>query len=226
MAHQFKVAVFDLDGTLLDTAEGVLAAVKYTIDKMGFEQLSDEKLSTFIGPPIQNSFAKYYSLEGDIIQEVAGVFRDRYKDVDLLLAAPYEGIFDCFRILKENGIEPVVATYKREDYALTLLKHFEFDKYTDKMFGGDHENKLKKSDIIERALKAAGLEPHEYGDAVMVGDTDNDAVGAKELGIPFIGVTYGFGFRTHDDVYKFPAIGAADTTEQLTNLILGGYNED
>ncbi len=226
MAHQFKVAVFDLDGTLLDTAEGVLSAVKYTIDKMGFEPLDEEKLNTFIGPPIQKSFAEYYGLEGDIIQEIAGIFRNRYKDVDLLLATPYEGIFECFSTLKKNGTEPVVATYKREDYALTLLKHFGFDKYTDKMFGGDHENKLKKSDIIELALKAAGLEPHEYGSAVMIGDTDNDAIGAKELGIPFVGVTYGFGFKTHEDVYKFPAIGAADTTEELTKLILGGYNED
>ncbi len=226
MAHQFKVAVFDLDGTLLDTSEGVLAAVKYTIDKMGFTLLSDKQLESFIGPPIQNSFAAHYGLSGDILQELAGIFRDRYKDVDLLKATPYDGIFDVFTALLDNGIIPVVATYKRQDYAVMLLKHYGFDKYTDKMFGGDHENKLKKRDIIELALQAAGLAPDEYSSAVMIGDSDNDAIGAEGIGTKFIGVTYGFGFHTKDDVYKFSAIGAADTTQELTELILGGYNED
>ncbi len=226
MAHPFKVAVFDLDGTLLDTSDGVLESVRYTIDKMGFEKLSDEKLCTFIGPPIQNSFASHYGLSGDILQEIAGVFRDRYKNVDLLKATPYDGIYDLFESLIANGIVPVVATYKREDYAVMLLKHYGFDKYTDKMFGADHENKLSKSDIIEIALNAAGLSRDDYDSAVMIGDSDNDAIGAERIGIKFIGVTYGFGFHSKEDVYKYNAVGAANTTMEVKGLILGGYNED
>ena len=72
---KYEIAVFDVDGTLLDTTEGVLASVKYTIDKMGFEPLSEDVLKTFIGPPIQDSFAKAYNLSGDILQDIATCFR-------------------------------------------------------------------------------------------------------------------------------------------------------
>lgn len=224
MERQFKAAAFDLDGTLLDTSEGVLAAVKYTIEKFGLPPLTDKELRKFIGPPIQNSFANEYGLEGPILQEIATVFRDRYKGDDLLKAVPYEGIYDVFGALKENGITPVIATYKREDYAVTLLRHYGFDRYTDIMCGADHENKLKKRDIIENALVRAGVSDHS--EAVMIGDSDNDAIGAESIGIGFIGVTYGFGFKNKDDVFKYKAIGAADTCQELIKLILEGNNED
>ena len=220
MAHQYKAAAFDLDGTLLDTSEGVLAAVRYTIDKFGFEPLSETQLKTFIGPPIQNSFARQYGLEGGILQEIATVFRDRYKDVDLLKAVPYPGIYDVFQTLNDHGIQPVIATYKRQDYATMILEHFHFNDYTDIMFGADHENKLKKKDIIEMALHEAGIS--DPADSVMVGDSDNDAIGADAIGSDFIGVTYGFGFKSREDVIKFPAIGVAKTTAEITKIILGG----
>lgn len=220
MEHQFKAAVFDLDGTLLDTSEGVLASVKYTIDYFGLEPLSEEKLSTFIGPPIQNSFEYAYGLKGSVLQEIATVFRNQYKDVDLLKAKPYEGIYDVFQALLEMGIKPTIATYKRQDYATTILTHFGFDKYTDIMYGADHENKLKKKDIIEKALIDAGVRNYQY--AVMIGDSDNDAIGAEGIGTKFIGVTYGFGFKNAEDVNRFQNIGAAKNTKELKNLLIGG----
>lgn len=220
MEQQFKAAVFDLDGTLLDTSAGVLASVRYTIDHFGFRALTEEELRRFIGPPIQDSFARTYGLEGDILQKIATVFRKRYKETDLLKAVPYAGIYDVFERLIDNGIKPAVATYKRQDYAAEILVHFGFDKYTDIMYGADHENKLKKSDIIRNAIYDAGvMNPAE---AVMIGDTDNDALGAKLLDMKFIGVTYGFGFQTTADVEKFPNIGAARTADEISRLIITG----
>lgn len=220
MERQFKAAVFDLDGTLLDTSEGVKAAVRYTIEKFGFEPVSNEKLNNFIGPPIQDSFAAEYGLKGQILQDIATVFRDRYKTADLLKAKPYDGIYDVFQSLLENGIKPAVATYKRQDYASEILMHFGFDRYTDIMYGADHENKLKKKDIIEKALIDMGIS--DYSDAVMIGDSDNDAIGASEIGMRFIGVTYGFGFRNAEDVKKFPNVGAAGNTAELRYMLIGG----
>lgn len=218
MAHRYKSVIFDVDGTLLDTSEGILAAVGYTIEQFGLQPLDENTIKSFIGPPIQNSFKRIFGFDDEKIMQMAAVFRDRYKEVDLFKAKPYDGIYDVFESLKANGIKPAIATYKRQDYAQMLLKHFRFDEYTDILFGSDFDGKLKKQDIIGLALKETGIT--NYSEAVMVGDSDNDAVGAEKIGTDFIGVTYGFGFRSREDVFAFRAIGAADTTEELMKLIV------
>lgn len=214
---KYEIAVFDVDGTLLDTTEGVLASVKYTIDKMGFEPLSEDVLKTFIGPPIQDSFAKAYNLSGDILQDIATCFRNRYKDYELLKAVPYDGIYEVFDKLMERNVKLAVATYKRQDYAEAILKHFGFDKYTNILYGADHNNKLKKVDIIEKCMVDLGVT--DYSNAVMIGDSSHDAIGAEKIGMDFIGVTYGFDFRAPEHVYKFKAVGAAAMPLDLLNLI-------
>ena len=219
MEQMFKCVVFDVDGTLLDTSEGILSAVRYTVEKFGLEPLAEETIKSFIGPPIQNSFKAIYGFEDKIISEMAATFRDRYKGDDLLLAKPYDGIFEVFDYLNSAGIKPAVATYKRQDYALRLLQHFHFDRYTDAMYGSDFEGRLKKKDIIELALKKAGVA--DYSQALMIGDSDNDAIGAAGIGARFLGVTYGFGFKKKEDVYQFDAIGAADTAREITDIISG-----
>lgn len=215
---RYKLAIFDLDGTLLDTTEGVLSSVKYTAEKMGFEIPSDDELSAFIGPPIQDSFAKIYGLEGPILQTIAGVFRDRYSQRDFLLRAkPYEGIYQVFEKLIEMGITPAVATYKREDYAISLLSYYGFDRYTDIMFGGDHENKLKKKDIIEKCITAAGIT--DLSEVVMIGDTAYDAIGARAMGVDFLGVSYGFGFKSAADADEYGARGCVDKAVDLLKFM-------
>lgn len=206
---KYEIAVFDVDGTLLDTTEGVLAAVKYTISEMGLAPLREEQLLTFIGPPIQDSFAKAYHLEGEILQTIATCFRNRYKDYELFKAAPYVGIYDVFDALSDRGVKLAVATYKRQDYAEAILRHFNFDRYTNILYGADHENKLKKVDIIRKCMDDLGI--HDYNRAVMIGDSSHDAIGAKQIGMDFIGVTYGFDFKQPSDVLQFEAVGAADS---------------
>ncbi len=220
MEQQFKCVVFDVDGTLLDTSEGILSAVRYTIDKYGLSPLDEETIKSFIGPPIQNTFKRVYGFEDDIISDMASTFRDRYKEEDLLLAKPYDGIYEVFEYLNSVGIKTAIATYKREDYALKLLKHFHFDQYTDSMYGSDFEGKLKKKDIIDLALKKAGVE--DYSQALMVGDSDNDAIGAAGIGSKFLGVTYGFGFKKKEEVYQFDSIGVATNAKEIIQIILGG----
>ena len=143
-----KNVIFDLDGTLLDTKEGVIESAKYATRELGFEELPYETMLTFVGPPIQNSFMNYYGCDEGKAQIATDIFRDYYKNTALLLAEQYEGIYDLCKVLKTNGIKMSVATYKREDYALTLLRHFDFDKYCDPMHGADNSNVLKKEDIV------------------------------------------------------------------------------
>ena len=216
--RKYDIAVFDVDGTLLDTTEGVLDAAVYTIDRLGLPRLTQEQMLTFIGPPIQNSFRRYYDLSDDQVQKAAEIFRTQYKDVDLLKAVPYEGIYETFQQLMEAGVKLAVATYKRQDYAVTLLKHFHFDDYTDVLYGADNFNKMKKKDIIIKCMN--NLDVYDYSRAVMIGDSDNDALGAQAIGMNFIGVTYGFDFRNREAVNKFPNIGYADKPTDIIKYFI------
>lgn len=217
---KYELAIFDLDGTLLDTSPGILKSVEYTIRHFGFSPVPKKLLSSFIGPPIQDSFARIYGLSGSILQEIATVFRADYSCNNLLKAKPYNGIYELFDRLYRIGIKIAVATYKREDYAVKLLKSFGFNRYTDIIYGGDHENELKKKDIIVKCIKAAGI--RDNADVIMVGDTLHDALAAMDIKLDFIAVTYGFGFDSktiyENKVGKY--IGHAETPIDIFKLII------
>lgn len=214
MSAKYELVVFDLDGTLLNTAEGIEAAVQYTIETSGLPNLTQEQIGTFIGPPIQDSFSRVYGItDKERLQELATIFRNRYKDFELFKAKPYEGIYEVCDRLFMSGVRMAVATYKREDYAISIMKYFGFDRYMESIYGGDHENKLKKADIIKKCLSG-------NMSAVMIGDTMHDAAGAREVGIDFIGVTYGFGFREKNEIVKLQCAGAAAVPAELVDMIL------
>lgn len=216
--RKYDVAIFDVDGTLLNTTEGVLSSVRYTIEKAALPQLTDDQLKTFIGPPIQDSFQKYYGISGERLQQLAECFREQYKNVDLLKAEPYPGIYEALQRLRENQIQLAVATYKRQDYARQLLRHFDFDKYTAVMYGADNYNQLKKSDIILKCMRAYGVKSPDR--AIMIGDSANDAIGAEKLGIPFLGVSYGFGFTSERDLNPYPAVGCVADAINIPDYII------
>lgn len=207
--------IFDLDGTLLDTRDGIIESVKHTAEVLGYKELPYTELLSFVGPPIQQSFMTHYGCDEDTAQEAAGVFRDYYRTAALLKAVPYEGVYELCRELKNHRIRMSVATYKREDYALTLLRHFRFDEYCDPIHGADGENKLKKKDIVQMCMGEMGA---EHGNTVLIGDTEHDQTGAKDAGIGFIAVTYGFGFRKAKDVGE--CIGVAETPVEIAEILL------
>ncbi|MCR5602673.1 MAG: HAD hydrolase-like protein [Lachnospiraceae bacterium] len=209
--------IFDLDGTLLDTAEGILESVAYTVKELGYKELTLEQKLSFIGPPVQASLKRLYGLSDEEAQRGANIFREYYKDNALLKAEPYEGIFTLCETLKKNNVKMSVATYKREDYALKLLCAKGFDRYCNPMHGADNNNILKKEDIVLMCVNEMGATKEE---CVLIGDTDNDAKGAAQAGIPFIAVTYGFGFKSRDDLKEYPHIGVASTPAGLAEIIL------
>lgn len=212
-----KNVIFDLDGTLLNTQEGIIESVKFAASELGFDELPHETLLKFVGPPIQQSLMTFYGCDKEVAQRGANIFREYYKTTSLLQAKPYEGIYELCKKLKFYGFKMAVATYKREDYALTLLKHFNFDKYCDPMHGADNDNILKKEDIVRMCQTEMGA-PKE--DCVLIGDTVHDAKGAFEAATPFIAVTYGFGFKHADDVEGFPCIGVARTPLEIADILL------
>jgi len=210
---KYKAALFDVDGTLLNTREGILDSVKATIRHFNLPELTKENEKYFCGPPIQKSMMMVYGYTKEQAQEFANVFRDRYSQHEFLFKAEhYDGMMELLDNLKAAGIKIAIATYKREDYALDLVTKFGFMDYAQVAHGGDNFNKLTKADIIRKCIDEMGLTPEE---CVMIGDSDNDAIGAQGMGCPFIGVTYGFGFTCKEDVDQYPNIGSADTVAEI-----------
>lgn len=216
--NKYKAAIFDVDGTLLNTRNGILKAVGRTLSEFGMRQLLKEEEKYFCGPPIQKSLMQVYGVSKEEAQEFATAFREIYKQPEYLLdACVYDGVKELFEELYSRDIKIAVATYKREDYAIEIVEHFGLTRRAAVVHGADNFNKLTKSDIIKLCISDMKLtDPSE---AVMIGDSDNDAIGAKGIGCPFIGVTYGFGFTSASDVNEFDNIGAADTPAGIMRYI-------
>ena len=221
MIAKYDYVVFDLDGTLLDTREGVIAAIVKTIEEYHFEVPNQSVLESLIGPPMQTSFKKMYGLSDEESMKMANRFRDYYKTDEILFQAKeYDGIYDLISSLIQEHIYIGVATYKREDYAKRLLIGKGFDKYTDYMYGSDFEGKLKKHDIIRLCLDE--MRCTDYSRAVYVGDGKSDGVGAKTVGIDFIAVLYGFDFKTEEDAREFSPVGTARRCNDIKDIVLQG----
>lgn len=209
---KYKNIIFDLDGTLLNTSEGIKDAVRFAIEKMGYRELEDNEIDSFIGPPIQNSLINHFGCTTEEAQHGADVFREYYKNVSLLKASPYKGIYELMEFIIRNDMNAAVATYKREDYALKLLNAFRFNDYCKVMHGADNFNQLTKSDIIRKCVDEIG---GKVAESLYVGDTNGDFIGAIECGMEFVGVTYGFGFKPGNK-YDFKTV---DSCEELLEYL-------
>lgn len=212
-----RLIIFDLDGTLLDTGKGIIKCIKSTLEKMGFNIPNDEICKSFVGPPLKKRFLELYEADESTADIVMKTFREEYGKGDVFLADRYAGMSECLATLqKQHSL--AVATYKREDHAIKLLEKFEMSDFFDIICGSDPAATMTKNQIIEKAIKLQGANP---ANCLMIGDSDNDAVSAAQLGIPFIGVTYGYGFKSKADVAQFPHIACVDNPLQLKEIIMG-----
>lgn len=211
-----KAVLFDLDGTLLDTSEGIKHSVRYTLSEMGYGALPEETILKFVGPPIQNSLMMYCGFSPEDAQKGANVFRDYYKTNALFEASLYGGIIELLVELKAKDVKIGVATYKREDYAIDLLRHFGIDKYCDVIHGADNENVLSKADIVEMCIKKIGGDREEV---VLIGDTEHDAKGAFQANVSFVAVTWGFGYSINNINSSYPMFSIANTPKDIISAI-------
>lgn len=213
---KWRAILFDLDGTLMNTAEGILASIRYTTEVMGYKPMSDDQMRTFIGPPVRSSLKSYYQLTDEEADQANEIFRNRYKDHDLLLASPYEGIMELLKKLKEEGYLVGVATLKREDYAIRLLEHYHISDYCDTICGGDFACKFGKDDVLRLCLERLQLTADEV---ILIGDTASDGNGAHDMQIDFLAVTFGFGPKTVKDWERFHPVFVADSAAAIGQFL-------
>jgi len=157
----YKYLLFDLDGTLTDSQEGITKSVSYALINLGVKDLPDNIKLRFIGPPLKDSFQKYCGFDEETTKKAIALYRERYSTVGKFENRPYVGIPDLLRDLKEAGRVLVIASSKPTGFVEDILEKFEIKDYFDIISGADLSgNKSEKEDVIKYALDVLGVEYH------------------------------------------------------------------
>lgn len=208
----WDIILFDLDGTLTDPKEGITKCVAHGLKHFGIEVEDLDTLTCFIGPPLIDSFMEFYGFSREQATEAIVKYRERYTTVGWAENIPYTGIHELCAKLKAAGKKLLVATSKPEGPAVRIMEHFDLAKYFDLIGGAplDNSERGRKAAVIQDTLKRAGVT--DLSRCVMVGDRLHDIHGAHEVGMPVIGVLYGYGDRAEHEAHGADYI-AADLAE-------------
>ncbi|MDD2417725.1 MAG: HAD family hydrolase [Oscillospiraceae bacterium] len=212
----FKYVLLDLDGTLTDPALGITNSVIYSLRKFNIEVEDRKELYSFIGPPLTDSYMKYFGFSEEEALKAIDYYREYYKDKGIYENAVYNGVIDLLKVLKDKGKMLILATSKPEVFAKRILVHFEMEKYFDFVAGSNLDGtRVKKDEVISYALKSCNIS--DLSDAVMIGDREHDIIGAKKTGLHSIGVLYGYG--TKEELENAGADLIAQRVEDIEGLI-------
>ncbi len=213
----YKYILFDLDGTITESAPGIMNSARYALAHFGIEAPPAEKLRKFVGPPLFESFTQMFGIPVERATEAIDTYREYYAQKGIFENEVYEGIEQMLVALRESGRVIALATSKPEVYAKKILAHFNLDKYFDEICGIPLEDeKMTKSQVIATCLEKLGSP--DKSQVLMVGDRDYDVVGAKNYGIDCMGVLFGYGDR--EELEKAGAVMIARSAKEIGELII------
>ena len=208
-----KTILFDLDGTLTDSGEGIINCVIYALERFGLPIPPRDSLRYFVGPPLRDSFIKQ-GVPADRAEEAVEVYRERYIPIGKFENTPYPGIRELLESLKAQNYTLYVATSKPEQMSIDILEHFDLAKYFDCICGATMDtSRSNKEAVIAYLIQRNG----QTDNMIMVGDTKFDVIGAKAHGIPCIGVTWGYG--SVEEMQQAGAFAIAETMAQLGEML-------
>ncbi len=208
-----KSILFDLDGTLTDSGEGIMKSAVFALSHYGIAEPPETVLRTIVGPPLSETFARL-GVPQDKVEEAIKIYRSRYIPIGRFENHPYPGIRELLEDLRERGHKLYVATSKPEWMSIEILQHFDLAKYFHMICGAATDlSRNSKEAVIAHLLEQCGTQEN----AVMVGDTAYDVIGAKAHGIPCIGVSWGYG--KVEEMENAGAVAIAYTMEQLYELL-------
>lgn len=214
--NKFKYILFDLDGTLIDSGKGIINAVKYALKKYGIDETNEALLRSFVGPPLNQQFAKCYGFSAEKSLEAVMVFREYYETKGILENEMYKDIDKVLKHLKEQGNFLMVATSKPEKFAHNILAQHDLEKYFD-FIGGSlvDGSRVTKIQVLDHVLKTNEI--NNADEALMIGDTKYDMIGAKNFNLKTVAVTYGYG--TKEELLAAKPDFVVDTPTEILQII-------
>lgn len=217
-----KAILFDLDGTLIDSSEGITKSAKYALEHYGIHEENMDTLRKFIGPPLVRSFKELYGFSQEQSREAVEIYRERYKVKGIYECSLYDGVESTIKELKKRGYKIGLASSKPEKSCEIILKHFGIYDLFDEVVGATFDGKIDtKEEVLNELLRR--WKDTDKDDICLIGDTIYDVEGANKVGIETIVVSYGFG-----NVEKMLEEGAkcsCDSMMELLTLFKGEENE-
>lgn len=213
---QYQNLLFDLDGTLTDPGPGITNSVAYALNKFGITVSDRSALFSFIGPPLIESFMRFYSFSREDAERAVAYYREYFSEIGIFENTPYEGIHSTLEQLRSSGKRLFVATSKPEVYARRITDHFSLTPYFEYIAGASFdETRSEKWDVIRYALDTCEL--RDKSRTVMIGDRKHDMLGAQKTGLDAIGVLWGYGDR--EELASAGATHIVETQDALTALL-------
>jgi phosphoglycolate phosphatase len=211
-----KAILFDLDGTLIDSAEGITKSARYALDYFGIEEPDERQLYRFIGPPILDSLQNLYGFSEEKAKEGVAVYRERYNRIGLYECSLYPGVEACIRTLREQGYRIGMASSKPEESCRKILDHFGILPLFDDVVGATFDGRINsKEQVLNEVFRRWDDLARE--ELCLIGDTIFDVRGANAVGIPCIAVTFGFG--NLEEMQAAGIVGVCDAMESLPSLL-------
>ena len=211
----YDLIMFDLDGTLVNSEEGVTKTVQYALNACGIEENNQDNLRRFIGPPLVDAFMEYYGMSENEALKALEKYRERYREIGIYENELFPDVKTVLEELKKNGKKIALATSKPHVFAGEILKSFDLIEYFDILVGAEFDGtRNDKADVIKEVLNQAG----DYQNPVMIGDRKHDVEGARKNGVDFMGVS--FGFAPFGEFEQLGVEKIADSMKELLKMLL------
>lgn len=219
---KYNAVIFDFDGTVCNTGEGIIKSVKYALEAFGYPlPENDDELSVFIGPPLVTSFMKHCECDRKEAEALVVKYRERYSVTGVYESELYPEITELLQALKKDGAKIAVASSKPQHFIDVLLKKFEIAEYFDAVCGVAFNSDCEtKASIISRAMTELSAVKES---TLMVGDTRFDIEGANAISVAGVGVMWGFGTKEEFEAAKAAFI--ADKPFDIESIALGYFEQ-
>ncbi len=212
---KYKYILFDLDGTLSQSAEGIRYSLEKTLESLGAPPADLSDYTKYIGPPLLDTLRNLCNIPDELCDRGYELYKNFYAEKGKLMNKPYDGIIPVLKKLRETDAKLAVCTSKLETTAVTVVEELGLSKYFDAVAGSNRDSTRKdKKDLIPYALELLG---GNKADAVMLGDTWYDAKGARECSVDFIACAYGYG--DNDAMAEYNPVAWANSPIEILEVI-------